>query len=395
MKRLSIKSEEAELLIWLMSNGFYIPLNTINKDHEFAYKISDTLALQKRVIKHLKESLNTNYLDELLFDTNVIAVITLILFHSSLLMNQTFFWKSHDKARVRKSIDRFAKQDYSNNTQFITDLTTLCEFAKLIELYLTSKNNLAFDRLYEMEKPTEYPTALGINYLVPVRPAEYSEVVSEYFELFFGGYESSNKQHVQVRKKINAFCQPFDEDHMLVSKDVAQALIAAIQSKEIRSEWDTLIKGMNTCECISLIKSSKETYSENLGNVFPKKDHFCVTVSEKGTIQIPKLVLEKTKQEYHFVFHQDFDGSSSLVELITVNTAIAQFMDMVLFEDELSVFFKKLEYAQMKSNMALPLFCDVKPNDAIYLMPEGVRIGVVEKREYDTYVQEYKKFIQK
>lgn len=394
MAKLKIDSEEAQLLIWLISEGFYIPLDTISKDDIYIHKISDALSLQKEAMNHLKDSTDSPQPDKLLFDTNIISVIALTLFHSSILMDQPKFWESQNKHEIRGSIDRFAKQNYHKNSQFINDFKTICNFTKSVETYLVSREDLASNYYYNKEKPDEYLIASRLNYLVPIKPREYSDIVLDFFELFFGGYKSSINQHAQMHKTFKALCCPFGEEHMLVSKDVAQALLATIRSKEINKEWAILAEKISTDDYASLIESSREEYSEDLQSVFPERNHLPTTVSKKTTIPIPGSVLDETKLEHQFVFHQALDGSSSLVELTTIDSLIEEFLDMVLFDDELSAFFKKAEYARIAADITLPSFCDVKPKDTVYLMPEGIRIGIVEKNEYDVYVQEYKELIQ-
>lgn len=394
MEKLKINSKEARLIIWLMSEGFYTPLNEFSQNNNFAQNISDALTLQKKAISYLKNSLESNHADGLIFATNIISVIALIFFHSSSLMNQSRFWGNHNKEEIERSIDRFAKQNYHKNIQLFDDFKTICSFSMLVETYLVSREDLTSNYYHNKEKPNEYLFASGLDYLVPIKPAEYSDIVLAYFELFLGGYKSSIRQHTQIHKTLNAFCCPFDEEHVLVSKDVAQALMATTRSKEINAKWGALIEGLNASNYISLIDSIKRKYLKDLNAVFPMKEYLLTTVAERGSISIPGSILNGINSGYQLAFHQALDGNSSLIELTTIDTIIEQFLDMVLFDYKLSIFFKKVEYAQIAADMTLPSFCNVKPDNTVYLMPEGVRIGIVEKREHHTYVQEYKEFIQ-
>lgn len=394
MEKLKIDSKAAKLIAWLMSEGFYIPLNIVCKDSVFEHKVSDAIALQKKAIRYLRDSLKSSQTDNLALSINIISCIALVFFHSSLLMDQPKFWRSCNKEKLRESIDRFAKQNYFENTQFSADLTTICNFVKLVEIYLISRKDFASNFYYDKSISHEHLITSKINYLIPIRPTKYNEAVLDFFNLFFGGYKNSNFKHMQMYKMFKASCYPFDEEHVLISKDIALALMSTTYSKLVNKKWTALIEDLSTNKFLPIVKTLKERHSEKLNDVFPKIERLSTMVGKNQAVLIPKPIFNEINHGYQFVFHQSLDTNSSLIELTTIDAIMEQFLDMVLFKDELTAIFKKVEYAQIGTEMALPTFCDVEPNDTIYLIPEGVRIGIIKKREYDACVQEYKKLIQ-
>ena len=195
---------------------------------------------------------------------------------------------------------------------------------------------------HEKDELDECPISSKTSYLIPVKPTQCSEIITAYFNRFFGGYESFNRKHVQIRKVFNANCLPFSGEQILTTKEVAQALLVTIQSEKSEKEWTNLTEGFNAKKLISSIESSRKKYIKGIETVFPQQNPYSTIVTEEQTISLPKSIQDKIKSGYYFVFRQDLADSSSVV-LTTLNYILTQFPIMIQQDKESCSFFKKME----------------------------------------------------
>lgn len=234
--------EETQLLEWLATKGRYISLDEILSNHEHAKKICDAVTLLKKLISHLQDSIKSKQQQDFELGLKNIHIIASAVFHSASLMTPQKVWGDKSSEAINEAIDRLAQQHCNEDKLFINDLQAICEVLAEIERYSATTKDFASKYLYKENKPEECPSFPKLDYLIPIKPTEYPSAVSNCFDTILGGYISSKNNNVRMRRTFNASCFSFDDEHMLVTRDVAQALILTAELNKIDDEWHRLIK---------------------------------------------------------------------------------------------------------------------------------------------------------
>ena len=243
--KLSIAEEV--LLEWLKKEACCISQDEASCDHEFIDKILNSIELLKKLIIHLQSSAQYMQNEEFKCDLNSIYSIGKALVHCSDLVTPQKVLIGTKNNAITEAIELFDQQNYLHEGKLlVNELRVISAAAAEIEKCYVATEDLASNYSYKGNMPEDCPSYPKVDYLIPVKPTEYDALVLNCFKTFFGGYSSSNFDHTRIRQVFKASCFPFDDEHMLVTRDVAQALMLVRELNAIDNEWDQLIENASS-----------------------------------------------------------------------------------------------------------------------------------------------------